>query len=357
MKLLHAADFHLDSPFQGFTPEQREMLEKAALRLPLAVARLCRERQCQMLLLSGDLFDGPYTRKSCRALAEALEEAAVPVVIAPGNHDHVGKDSPWLQESWPENVHIFTHPALESRSFPELNCRVYGAGYTAMDCPALLENFAVSGEETYHIGVLHADPTAAGSPYCPITKSQVEKSGLSYLALGHIHKSGSFTAGRTLCAWPGCPMGRGYDEPGQKGVLLVDLDTPSQAEFVPLMGFPKFYTQELPLLESPEAALSAILPGATTEDFYRITLTGAWEKPDLPALSRRFAHIPNLTLRDATTPPVDPWGAVGEDSLEGTYFRLLQEKLPGADPHTQEIIQLAARISRQLLDGQEVKLP
>ena len=152
-------------------------------------------------------------------------------------------------------------------------------------------------------------------------------------------------------------MGRGYDEPGQKGVLFVDLDTASQAEFVPLMGFPKFYTQELPLVESPEAALSALLPGAPTEDFYRITLTGAWETPDLAALSRKFSHIPNLTLRDCTTPPVDPWGSAGEDSLEGTYFRLLQEKLPGADPHTQEIIQLAARISRQLLDGQEVKLP
>ena len=357
MKLLHAADFHLDSPFQGFTPEQQESLRKASLELPFAVARLCREKECQMLLLSGDLFDGPYTRKSYEALASALEEAKVSVIIAPGNHDHVGRNSPWLSEHWPENVHIFTTSSLQSRVFEDLDCRVYGAGYTAMDCPGLLQSFTASGQERYHIGVLHGDPTAPDSPYCPITRSQVENSGLTYLALGHIHKGGSFRAGNTLCAWPGCPMGRGYDEPGQKGVLFVDLDTASQAEFVPLMGFPKFYTQELPLLESPEAALSALLPGAPTKDFYRITLTGQWETPDLAALSRKFSHIPNLTLRDATTPPVDPWGSAGEDSLEGTYFRLLQEKLPGADPHTQEIIQLAARISRQLLDGQEVKLP
>lgn len=357
MKLLHAADFHLDSPFQGFAPEQQAVLRKAALELPFAVARLCREKGCQLLLLSGDLFDGPYTRKSYEALASALEEASLPVVISPGNHDHVGKNSPWLQERWPENVHIFTQPALESFSLPELDCRIYGAGYTAMDCPPLLEHFKAAGKECFHIGVLHGDPTNPDSPYCPITRSQVEKSGLTYLALGHIHKGGSFRAGNTLCAWPGCPMGRGYDEPGQKGVLLVDLGATSQAEFLPLGGFPKFYTQELPLHQSPEAALAAILPGAATEDFYRITFTGQWEAPDLPALSRKFSYIPNLTLRDATTPPVDPWGSAGEDSLEGMYFGLLREKLRGADPQTQEMIQLAARISRQLLDGQEVKLP
>ena len=187
MKLLHAADFHLDSPFQGFTPEQQESLRKASLELPFAVARLCREKECQMLLLSGDLFDGPYTRKSYEALASALEEAKVPVIIAPGNHDHVGKNAPWLSEHWPENVSIFTTSSLQSRVFEDLDCRVYGAGYTAMDCPGLLQSFTASGKERYHIGVLHGDPTAPDSPYCPITRSQVENSGLTYLALGHIH--------------------------------------------------------------------------------------------------------------------------------------------------------------------------
>ena len=119
MKLLHAADFPLDSPFQGFAPAQQESLRKASMELPFAVARLCRERACQMLLLSGDLFDGPYTRKSYEALASALEEAKIPVVIAPGNHDHVGRNSPWLSEHWPENVSIFTSPLLQSRVFED----------------------------------------------------------------------------------------------------------------------------------------------------------------------------------------------------------------------------------------------
>jgi hypothetical protein len=64
-----------------------------------------------------------------------------------------------------------------------------------------------------------------------------------------------------------------------------------------------------------------------------------------------------LELRDKTVPPIDIWGSVGEDSFEGTYFKLLQDALEGATDTQQETILLAAEISRRLLDGQEVNLP
>ena len=58
-----------------------------------------------------------------------------------------------------------------------------------------------------------------------------------------------------------------------------------------------------------------------------------------------------------TVPPAQPWKALDEDSLEGAYFRLLRDAMEGRDEKTRTQIELAARISRQLLDGQEVKLP
>ena len=42
-------------------------------------------------------------------------------------------------------------------------------------------------------------------------------------------------AGETWWAYPGCPEGRGFDETGEKGALLVTLDSSgAEAEFVPL---------------------------------------------------------------------------------------------------------------------------
>ena len=56
-------------------------------------------------------------------------------------------------------------------------------------------------------------------------------------------------------------------------------------------------------------------------------------------------------------PPVDLWANAGEDTLEGIYFNLLRQAMEGQDEETCRKIALAARISRQLLLGQEVKLP
>ena len=212
MKILHCADLHLDAPFTGRSEAQTQLLRQALQRVPGQLADLCRREGCELVLMAGDLFDGKWTRSSYQALYTALEEMKVPVFISPGNHDFFSNESPYFTEKWPDNVHIFTRPEIESVPLPALNCRIYGAGYRSMDCGPLLENFRAEGAETYQIALLHGDPMRSGSPYCPVTSAQVRDSGLTYLALGHIHKSGSFRAGNTLCGWPGTPMGRGFDE-------------------------------------------------------------------------------------------------------------------------------------------------
>ena len=38
---------------------------------------------------------------------------------------------------------------MENVALPQLDCKVYGAGYEAMECPALLKGFKAEGEEKY----------------------------------------------------------------------------------------------------------------------------------------------------------------------------------------------------------------
>lgn len=347
MKILHTADWHLDAPLQG----QPESLRQALSGVPGQILELVQSENCDMVLLAGDLFDGAYTPHTYRSLYNTLEQMAVPVFIAPGNHDFCAVESPWLRELWPENVHIFKNSPIESVSLPALNARVYGAGFTGMDCPGLLQDFRANQSEKYAIGIFHGDPTQVDSPYNPITKAQVENSNLDYLALGHIHKRDAFRAGRTLCAWPGCPMGKGYDEPGEKGVYIVTLDETASVEFCPLQT-PRFYDLQI----APEK-LGEILPPVGNENYYRITLTGEWEAPDLTALQAEYSRFPNLVLRDKTIRPVDIWGTSGEDSFEGLYFSLLRQAMEAAADEEKDEILLAAEISRRLLEGQEVVLP
>ena len=347
MKILHTADWHLDSPLQG----HGQTLRSALLDVPVKILEICRREQCQMVLLAGDVFDGAYTVHTYKKVYEVLQAMEVPVFITPGNHDYCDGESPWVKELWPENVHIFREPRMESVAVPELDCRVYGAGFTSMDCPALLEGFRAQQQEKYAVGILHGDPTQLRSPYNPVTQTQTAASGLHYLALGHIHKDGLFTAGQTLCGWPGCPMGRGYDEQGTKGVYIVTLEAQASVDFVPL-DTPKFYD-----LECHPEELAGILPPVGNDDFYRVTLTGQSDTPDLAALQAQYARFSNLVLRDRTTRPVDLWCNAGEDSFEGVYFGLLQQALAQAEEGEKEEILLSAQLSRQLLEGQEVVLP
>lgn len=355
IRILHSADWHLDAPLTGRRDEEAALLHAAMAKLPDQIVSLARERGCHMLLLSGDLFDGPCTPETLRGVIRALGEAEMPVFIAPGNHDPVNGDSPWLRPDWPENVHIFTGSAPAGIPLPELDCRVYGAGFHGPESEGMLRNFRAEGQERYCVGVFHGDMLTAGR-YNPITAAQVTESALDYLALGHIHQTGQLHCGETLCAWPGCPMGKGFDELGEKGVLLVTLDEGAKAEFLPL-DTPRFLEIEADISENAPQALEKALAGLRQRDFIRLSLTGEAEQPDLEALRARFSQYEHLFLRDRTTPVVDLWETAGEDNLEGTFFALLQQRMEGQSNDEQEKCRLAAKIVRQLLQGREVKLP
>lgn len=349
LKILHTADWHIDAPFASFSEEQRAFLHREQLKLPGKIAEACRSEGCDLMLLAGDIFDGIPSRDAVDAVKQGLKECGVPVFVSPGNHDFCGAGSPWLEEGWPENVTVFTG-GLTSMAIPELDCRVYGAGYQSMDCPPLLEAFHVRGSERWKIAVIHGDPVTTASPYCPVTAAQVQSSGLDYLALGHIHKAGSFQSGRTLCGWPGCPMGRGWDETGEKGLYLVTLEEEAKIRFLPL-DCPGFYALEADVSDSAETVLDQLLPAGENSGFFRITLTGQ-VSVDMEALKKRYVRLPNLFLRDRTEPEEDLWEEADSDTFRGIYFRLLQQQAE-TDPKAV----LAAEISRKILAGREVRLP
>ena len=97
-------------------------------------------------------------------------------------------------------------------------------------------------------------------------------------------------------------------------------------------------------------------PGGSRNDF-RIVLTGEAEPDAVRQLESRLGDYPNLTLRDETVSPCDIWEGAGEDSLCGLFFGILRDAAADADPETAQKLELAARISRRILQKREVELP
>ena len=79
LKILHSADWHLDSPFASFPEPERQFLRQEQKKIPGRIAELCRREKCDLVLLAGDIFDGTPTGDTVRSVKRALEECAVPV--------------------------------------------------------------------------------------------------------------------------------------------------------------------------------------------------------------------------------------------------------------------------------------
>lgn len=136
VRVVHAGDFHLDSAFGALTPEQARQRRMESRRTPERLVEWANDHGADLLLLSGDLFDSdsPYG-DTAPLLAQALGCFRGQAVIAPGNHDPLTPDGPYARTRWSDNVHIFTEDRMQTITFPDLNCAVHGAAFTAPECP------------------------------------------------------------------------------------------------------------------------------------------------------------------------------------------------------------------------------
>ncbi len=134
VKIVHAADFHLDSAFGALSAEQARQRRRESRELLTRLCNYVNQNGVDLVLLAGDLFDSDTTyRETLEALSEALGAMQARVFIAPGNHDPYSAKSPYATLAWPENVHVFTSKTVERVELPELQVRrvrsgVYRAG-------------------------------------------------------------------------------------------------------------------------------------------------------------------------------------------------------------------------------------
>ena len=362
LRIIHAADFHLDSAFGGLPTEKSRERRRESRELADRLADLAAAEHTDIVLLSGDLFDGERVYpETLERLQSALARMGCPVFISPGNHDPYTSRSPYKTVSWPENVYIFRRPALTAVALPELGCVVHGAAFTAPErTDQVLEDFTAPEDGLIHLLCLHGDVLSADSRYGPITREQIARCGVDYLALGHIHQcSGLQRQGATCWAYPGCPEGRGFDELGDKGVLVGSVDRAgTDLHFVPLCR------RRYRILEadvtgcSPREALEAVTPETASEDICRVVFTGEADERgvDLPALESAYSdRFYALELRDKTRPAQSLWDRAGEDSLRGLFLQSMRSRYDAApDASAREEIALAVRFGLAALDGRDI---
>ncbi len=356
LHILHAADLHLDAPFAALTAEQaRQRREEQRLLLD-CLADTAIERGADLVVLAGDLLDSAQTyRETAQALAAALGRIPAPVAISPGNHDFYGPGSLYTAPIWPENVLIFRESGVQRVDLHKLT--LYGCAFTGPFRDASpLADFHAPDKDKPSVMVLHGDVDGGGR-YGSILRNEIAQSGLTYLALGHIHAcSGLQREGGTYWAYPGCTEGRGFDELGDKGALWVSIDDNNtiSAEFLPLCRR-RYEILECDLTgKDPQGAVAAALAQGSREDICRLILTGEAHTPDLSALTQAAAPYRwAVTVRDHTRVPRDLWSREGEDSLTGLFLRDMRRRIGAAEGEEKALLEKAVRFGLSALENGE----
>ena len=325
LKIIHAADLHLDSAFAALNNEQARERRAQQRALVQKIVEIGNEEQVDIILLAGDLFDGQNAYyETAEALSGAFAKSRAKIFISPGNHDAYVRTSPYRSVKFSDNVHIFTSEEIGRVALPELGCVVYGAGFTTPACEeSLMEGFSAN-DDAIKLMVLHGEVTNSPSKSNPISISQIADSNLTYLALGHVHATeGVLKAGNTRYAYAGAPEGRGFDETGDKGIYIGTISSDEvNLEFRKIS--PYLYTECI--INAKDNDIEKYLQGDHGFEVCRYILSGVSEKVDVAALQEKYENnFYKLNVVDRTTPPVDIWEGLQEDSVKGMFLRRLKE--------------------------------
>jgi len=351
IKLLHAADLHLDSGFESLPPETAAERRKEQREILFKLSGIAESHGVDAVLLSGDIFNGiDAERETERDFCRTMGVLKCPVLISPGNHDPYTAYSIWETVHLPENIFVFKNSNIECVVLPGVKARFWGAGFQNTFCRPLLRDFSAPEKRTDmpDIMVIHGDVGAGESAYNSISREDLLKCGMDYVALGHIHtRSPLKKVGETAYAYPGCTEGRGYDETGEKGAYLVTISEDGvSAEFIPLGGI-RYEVIEVDIggKNIVKAVLNAV-EGLSTNDCCRLILKGECEElPDANLLRKKFEGLfRDLQIRDETTLKTDVWAQVGQDTLSGVFISKMSKMYKAAkSTEEREKIELAAR--------------
>lgn len=368
IKILQTGDLHFDTPFKDLNKKISLISKEELLEVFSRIIELCLINSVDILLLTGDIFDNlTVDKKTLFFIKNQIERIEnIRVFISPGNHDPYNDKSFYKMIEWPKNVYVFKDN-IENVKIEELKTVVWGAAFTNNYIrKSLLKNIKIE-EDYINIMTIHGELSNSdeGNEYNPITKEDIGLSGLNYIAIGHRHNfSGIQKSNNTYYGYAGCPQGRGFDEVGDKGVILGDITKDTvNLEFV-RTSKRNYYIKNIDITNtnSYEEIKNIILSEISEEErnlnFYKIILKGEVESyfniNEEVVLEKVKDYFYFIKIIDNTKIKIDIDTIAKDYSIKGVYARKLLEK--SKEDISEEIIELALKMGVQALSKEEVKL-
>ena len=327
MRLIHCSDLHLDSRMESNLPAARARERRAEIlgTFSRMVAWAQREK-VDGVLICGDLFDSRrVSARTAELVLDIMENAAqVEFYYLRGNHDE-GRDL-FAGRQQPPNVHTFgenwTYYRWDSVVIAGMEPEDWNALYGALELPA----------DTVNIVMLHGQESARPGEEL-IAIPNLREKNIDYLALGHIHSYQKQKLDeRGVWSYCGCLEGRGFDECGKKGFVLVDTGKGRvETTFVP------FAARQLREVVADisgcvtvtqlQNAMDAAAAGINPDSLVKFTLVGTYTpqtQKDLTYLAKYFGQrFYFVKIKDDSRFHIQRGTYEHDVSLKGEFIRMV----------------------------------
>ena len=368
MKILHCADIHLDSAMTANLDKDKARERRGELLASFKDMVGYAVKECiGVIIIAGDLFD---TRNiSVGAKKEVyniiINNPGIIFYYLQGNHDN-GSFVSYLDEI-PANLRMFGKEWISYNAGiinngsitkdivitgVELDSDNAGKIYGSLSLNA--GNFNIR-QEASHISKNNAQI---------ISLKDLRNRGIDYLALGHVHEySSDRLDARGVYCYPGCLEGRGFDEAGEHGFVVLDIDETSgsyDTYFVPFARRNIYVAQvDVTGCENTFEIEKCVrrfleISGYTKESLVKVELTGALDvecEKNTDYLAKQFEQkFYAFKIKDNTIYNIDYMSYEHDMSLKGEYIRNVMARNDISEQDKAEII----RYGLQALQGEEI---
>lgn len=378
IKFLHFGDLHLDMPFTslGDTGLQSSVRRQELKECFDRVIGLAQKENVDIILISGDLFEHSYIRKSTiNHINDKFKQIEkIRVFIVPGNHDPLVVDSYYKTCEWSQNVTILGEHA-PSVMLESAGACIHGAGFRSFyEKESLVSSVSSANGNFINILLIHGtvDLKLDSGNYNPMTCEELDALGMDYIALGHFHNRIEGIGARRNIYNPGSPEPLGFDEQGKHGVFVGTL-TKAEGEreghlevrFVET-GLREYKTLEVNVngcsseQQIVDRIALAIYRENAATDLFDVRLRGYLERhftPDIGYIQRCFSDkVFFLKVRDETAIDFDIEEILKEPGLRGLFAQKLVSLMEEEGNGDKELYKKALYYGLQALENGEVHM-
>ncbi len=328
MKFIHCGDIHLDSKIESNLPTAKSKERKKEILMSFCkVADYAVETKVTAVIIAGDLFDTDrISSATSSVLINKISECeSVDFLYLAGNHD-AGKTLSEMQ--LPSNFKMFSD-TWSSYTYGDVV--ISGAELTVENCKTIYDSLILN-KDKFNIVTMHGE-LRADYGVDVVNKNELVDRNIDYLALGHYH---TFTSGRLddrgKWCYCGCLDGRGFDECGDKGFMVLDIENKkivtATFEMVSKRGIYEVECDVTGLVDTGSMLnkINEAVADIDAKNMVKVVLIGNLPKEAHKDIEFLVKHLNErfwfAKVKDKTKLLINPEEYINDISLKGEFIRL-----------------------------------